>query len=43
MSTAPNKFLELIQNPVKFTFFLLTSLPAAFFSGVRLKYADEKQ
>ena len=43
MSTAPNKFLELIQNPVKFTFFLLTRLPAAFFSGVRLKYADEKQ
>ena len=43
MSTAPNKFLELIQNPFKFTFFLLTRLPAAFFSGVRLKYADEKQ
>ena len=38
-----NKFLALIQNPFKFTFFLLIKLPAAYFSGVRLKYADENQ
>lgn len=38
-----NKFLELVQNPFKFTLFLLTKLPAAYFSGVRLKYADDKQ
>ncbi len=41
--TASNKFLELVQNPFKFTLFLLTKLPAAYFSGVRLKYADDKQ
>ena len=43
MDNSANKFLELIQNPVKFIFFLLTRLPAAYFSGVRLKYADESQ
>ncbi|CAN5861697.1 hypothetical protein BH11BAC4_BH11BAC4_18150 [soil metagenome] len=43
MSTSPNKFLGLIQNPFKFIIFLLTKLPAAFFSGVRLKYADQLQ
>lgn len=43
MSSSPNRFLELVQNPFKFIFFLLTKLPAAYFSGVRLKYADENQ
>jgi phage terminase large subunit-like protein len=43
MPTPANKFLELVQNPFKFTFFLLVKLPAAFFSGVRLKYADGSQ
>ena len=43
MDNSAHKFLELIQNPVKFIFFLLTKLPAAYFSGVRLKYADESQ
>ena len=43
MPTPANKFIELVQNPFKFTFFLLAKLPAAFFSGVRLKYADESQ
>ena len=43
MNSPANKFLDLIQNPVKFIFFLLTKLPAAYFSGVRLKYADENQ
>jgi len=43
MDPSAGKFLNLIQNPFKFTFFLLTRLPAAFFSGVRLKYADDNQ
>ena len=41
MPSSHNKFISLVQNPFKFTFFLLAKLPAAFFSGVRLKYADE--
>jgi hypothetical protein len=36
-----NKFLQLIQHPFKFKLFLLYKLPSAFFSGVRVKYADE--
>ena len=44
MPTTPdNSFIELVQNPFKFTFFLLTKLPAAYFSGVRLKYTDADQ
>ena len=43
MTSSSNKFINLVQNPFKFIFFLLTRLPAAFFSGVRLKYADESQ
>lgn len=43
MNASPNKFLDLTRNPIKFIFFLLTKLPAAYFSGVRLKYADESQ
>ena len=36
-------FLELIQNPIKFRFYLLSKLPAAFFSGIRIEYADENK
>ena len=43
MPGTANKFIELVQNPFKFIFFLLAKLPAAYFSGVRLKYADESQ
>jgi hypothetical protein len=42
MHTTANKFLELVQNPFKFIYFLLTRLPAAYFSGIRVKYADEE-
>ncbi len=38
-----NKFIELIKSPVKFRLFLFTKLPAAFFSGVRVKFADEEK
>ncbi len=39
----PNKdhFVQLMLHPVKFRMFLFSKLPAAFFSGVRLKTIDE--
>lgn len=39
----PNKdqFIQLIRNAFKFRIFLLSRLPAAFFSGVRVKTIDE--
>jgi len=43
MSASTTKFIEIVQNPFKFIFFLLSKLPAAYFSGVRLKYADDNQ
>ncbi len=43
MTPAAVKFLEIIQHPVKFRLFLLKKLPSAFFSGVRIKYADESK
>ncbi|HEY9362863.1 MAG TPA: DUF4442 domain-containing protein [Chitinophagaceae bacterium] len=38
----PATFLRLVNHPVKFRLFLLRKLPSAFFSGVRVVYADEK-
>ncbi len=35
------KFLRIIRHPLKFRLFLLSKLPAAFFSGVRVRAADE--
>jgi hypothetical protein len=32
-----DQFLALVQHPVKFRLFMLSKLPAAFFSGVRVK------
>lgn len=37
----PNKFLRLVLHPFKYRLFLLSKIPAAFFSGVRIRYADE--
>ena len=37
------KFLKIINDPVRFRLFLITKLPSAFFSGVRIKSADEKK
>lgn len=42
MSNA-DKFLQTIKHPVKFRIFLLSKLPSAFFSGVRVIDADEKK
>jgi len=38
-----NAFIELVKHPVKFRMFLLSKLPAALFSGVRVKYFDEEK
>ncbi len=38
-----NQFLQLINHPIKFQMFLLSKLPSAFFSGVRVLAADEKK
>ncbi len=38
-----NSFFKLIINPIKFRLFLLSKLPSAYFSGVRVKYADEEK
>lgn len=43
MSASAVKFLDIVQNPIKFRLFLLSKLPSAFFSGVRVKYADESK
>lgn len=37
------QFLQLINSPVKFRLFLLSRLPAAFISGVRVRSADENK
>ena len=36
-----DKFLRLVNNPLKSRLFLLAKLPSAYFSGVRVRYADE--
>ena len=37
MAHTPDAFIKLISHPLKFRFFLLSKLPAAYFSGVRVK------
>lgn len=37
-----NAFIRLLHHPVKFRLYLLWKLPAAFFSGVRLRVIDEQ-
>jgi len=36
-------FFRLANNPIKFKLFLLTRLPSAFFSGVRIRDADPER
>lgn len=36
-----NSFLKLINNPFKFRLYLLKSLPAAYFSGIKVVTCDE--
>jgi hypothetical protein len=37
------KFVARVQNPVFFRLYLLKNLPAAYFSGVRVQYADQEK
>lgn len=43
MSQPTQEFIKLMKHPVKFRTFLFFKLPAAFFSGVRIKDIDEQQ
>jgi Domain of unknown function (DUF4442) len=36
-------FLRLIRSPIRFRLYLLTKLPSAFFSGLRIRQIDETQ
>ncbi|MDE3183706.1 MAG: DUF4442 domain-containing protein [Bacteroidota bacterium] len=38
-----NKLLDLAQSPFKFQLFLLTKLPAAFFSGIKIKEINKEK
>ncbi len=38
-----NLFVQMLKNPVKYRLFLLTKLPAAFFSGLRIKTITEEK
>ena len=42
MTPVQLKFLKLARSPFKMGFFMLTKLPAAFFSGVRVKTIEAK-
>jgi uncharacterized protein DUF4442 len=37
-----NKFIQRLKNPVAFRLYLFWKLPAAFFSGVRIREIDEQ-
>lgn len=41
MNENQNKFIQLIEHPVKFRMFLFSKLPSAYFAGVRVKTFDE--
>lgn len=41
MLTPAQEFIRVMKQPVRFRVFLFMKLPAAFFSGVRLKRIDE--
>jgi hypothetical protein len=43
MSNHAADFIKLVKHPFKFRFFLFSKLPAAFFSGVRVKEMDENK
>jgi Domain of unknown function (DUF4442) len=43
MSNHAADFIQLVKHPFKFRLFLFSKLPAAFFSGVRVKEMDESK
>lgn len=42
MSTTTQEFIKTMKHPFKFRMFLFLKLPAAFFSGVRIREISEK-
>src|SRR4051812_20355792 len=43
MDQSVGAFAKLMKHPVKFRMFLLSKLPSAYFTGVRVKDANEKK
>jgi Domain of unknown function (DUF4442) len=43
MSPGIAAFIKLMKHPIKFRMFLLSKLPSAYFTGVRVKEVDEKK
>lgn len=43
MNSSQQKFFKLANSPVKFRLFLLYKLPAAFFSGIRVREINEEK
>ena len=43
MNNTTEEFIKLMKHPVKFRMFLFFKLPAAFFSGVRIKEINESK
>lgn len=43
MNPDTTAFISLMLHPLKFRLFLLTKLPSAYFSGVRVREVDEKR
>jgi hypothetical protein len=41
-NSSSTAFFALVKNPVKFRLFLLKNLPAAYFSGVKIKSVNQK-
>ena len=39
---AADRFIKLVQHPIKFKLFLLTKLPSAFFCGVKVQSISEE-
>src|SRR5215510_13317673 len=43
MNNDTTAFIKLMKHPLKFRMFLLSKLPSAYFTGVRVKEVDEKK
>ena len=43
LNARATSFIRLSRNPLKFSFYLLSKLPAAYFSGVRVKELNQEQ
>jgi hypothetical protein len=43
MNEHASSFIKVVRNPIKFRMFLLSKLPSAFFSGLRVQGVNEKK